>query len=104
MSLDDLAQEDRLAFIRKVCGILSIQLSFTAGSIAVVKTNSALDEWFGRQAILALSFFFVSFFVQISILCCRSVARKVPANYILLSIFTMCQAFFFCFASAQYTA
>jgi len=31
------------------------------------------------------------------------VARKVPINFILLGIFTVCQAFFFCYAAAQFT-
>ena len=37
------------------------------------------------------------------ILCCRSVARKVPTNYTLLLIFTLCQAFFFSWVCSQYS-
>ena len=37
-------------------------------------------------------------------MCCRSVARKVPTNYVLLVVFTLCQAFFFSWVTSQYTA
>ena len=38
-----------------------------------------------------------------TILCCKNVARKVPINYILLTVFTLCQAFFFAWVASQYT-
>ena len=100
MSLGDLEVSDRLGFIRKVYGILSVQLAVTVGAIVLTKTNPATDEWMRHQAGLALSLFFVSFFIQITIICCRDVARKVPTNYVLLTIFTLCQAFFFSFVTA----
>lgn len=104
MSLDDHALQDRLGFIRKVYVILSVQLTVTFGAILFTKSNDSVDKWMKGQAALALSLFFVSFFVQCAIMCCRSVARKVPTNYILLSIFTLCQSFFFSWVVAQYTA
>ena len=51
----------------------------------------------------ALGLFFVSFVIEIMILCCKNMARVVPTNYILLSIFTICQAFFFSFATSLFT-
>ena len=84
--------------------ILSLQLFVTFGAIFVTKTNEEIDSWMKGQAGLALSLFFVSFFVQCAIMCCRSVARKVPTNYILLTVFTLCQSFFFSWVVAQYTA
>ena len=35
----------------------------------------------------------LSFVVLIPVVCCKSVARKVPANYILAGIFTLCESF-----------
>ena len=69
----------------------------------MTKMNEGMDDWMKRQSALALSLFFVSFFVQCAIMCCRTVARKVPTNYILLVVFTLCQTFFFCWVVAQYT-
>ena len=34
------------------------------------------------------------------IFCCRSMARTVPTNFILLAIFTVGQSFFFCWVTA----
>ena len=47
--------------------------------------------------------FFVSIAIELAIICCRSVARKVPTNYTLLFIFTTCQAFYFSFVTTFYT-
>ena len=38
------------------------------------------------------------------LLCCRGFARKVPVNYILLTLFTLCMTFFFSFVASLYTA
>ena len=37
------------------------------------------------------------------LICCRSVARKVPMNYILLLAFTLCEAFAFSFICSFYS-
>ena len=100
LSLGDHDLQDRLGFIRKVYAILSAQLMVTFGAIFVTKTNEGMDAWMKGQSALALSLFFVSFFVQCAIMCCRTVARKVPTNYILLVVFTLCQTFFFCWVVA----
>ena len=104
LSVEDHEVNDRLGFIRKVYAILSVQLLVTFGAIAMTKMDKSTDDWMKNQAALAVSLFFVSFFVQCAIMCCRQVARKVPTNYILLTVFTLCQAFFFSWVAAQYTA
>ena len=43
MDLVKLGEQDRLGFIRKVYGILSVQLCITAGAISAVKLNPDLD-------------------------------------------------------------
>ena len=37
-------------------------------------------------------------------MCCRSVARKVPQNYILLLVFTLCESYLVAFICSMYTA
>ena len=95
---------DRNGFIRKVYGILSVQFLTTAGLITYVKTdqkrNAQIKEFNG----LAISAVIVAFMIQISIICCRNVARKVPLNFILLGIFTILEAFAFAFICAFYDA
>ena len=47
---------------------------------------------------------FVTFVCQMILLCCRNVARLVPVNYILLSLFTVAETFVFCVIASQFTA
>ena len=90
--LDTERQErlDRLQFIRKVYGILSVQLTLTAACICAVKLIPGWNS--GIQALwpFALGAILISIIVEIALICCRSVARKVPTNYILLLVFTLC--------------
>lgn len=87
----DFTQEMRLGFIRKVYGILTVQLMFTAllssiGFIESVKFYYARNMWL----------FWVSFGLSIGIIiplaCFKNIARKVPINYILLLSFTACES------------
>ena len=36
------------------------------------------------------------------LVCCRETARRVPTNYALLTVFTICQAFYFSFVTTFY--
>ena len=83
-------RQDRLNFIRKVYGILSVQLTLTAACICAVKLIPGWNS--GIQALwpFALGAILISIIVEIALICCRSVARKVPTNYILLLVFTLC--------------
>ena len=84
--------EDRLGFIRKVYGILSVQLCLTAAVITAVKTVPGWNERMQQPAMagLAMTLLFTSIFIECAILCCKSVARKTPWNYVLLFTFTAC--------------
>ena len=97
-------RNDRLNFIRKVYGILSCQLTLTAVCIGAVKTIPGWNS--GIQALfpLVMVALIIGIFVEIAIICCSSVARRVPTNYIMLLIFTLCQAFVFSFICSMYTA
>ena len=44
----------------------------------------------------------LSIAIECAILCCKSVARKTPHNYICLTIFTACQAFVFAHICSYY--
>ena len=51
---------------------------------------------------LAMGLLIISVCIECAILCCKSVARKTPTNYILLLIFTLCQAFVFASICSHY--
>ena len=96
--------EDRLGFIRKVYGILSVQLCLTAGSITAVKTVPGWSEGVQTPAMfgLAIGLIFVALIIECAIFCCKSVARTSPTNYICLFVFTACQAFILSVICAPY--
>uniref|UniRef100_A0A8B9Y3D0 Uncharacterized protein n=1 Tax=Bos mutus grunniens TaxID=30521 RepID=A0A8B9Y3D0_BOSMU len=71
----------RRAFIVKVLFLLSIQLLIT-GAIVTLEANITWFEILLRPA------FFVVFIV---LACCGNLRRQVPANYILLGLFTVLQ-------------
>ena len=52
------------------------------------------------QKILALTLIFVSLAIEIAIICCKSCSRNVPMNYLLLLMFTVCEAFIFSYITA----
>jgi len=95
----------RLGFIRKVYGILSIQLLVTSFFVACGAWPSApLYNFYHRGGIynagptdfasfLTIGASVISFIVCIMITCCTDMARKVPTNYYLLGLFTLCQSF-----------
>ena len=102
--LDACDDNDRMQFIRKVYGILSTQLLLTFGSIAVVKASDDLNEGIKQYTGLLILACIVAICVEIPLLCCMSVARKVPTNYILLLVFTLCETFMLSFVCAHYPA
>jgi len=105
----------RLGFVRKVYGILSIQLLVTALFVAAACLESSpffkLFHYTGSgksgptqlaNALVMVSGV-VSFIVCIMITCCTGMARSVPTNYYLLTIFTVCEAYLVGYITSFYT-
>lgn len=96
---DELGFNPRLGFVRKVYGILSVQLLFTA--IMVYFAQGPLRGFYytdsGDIRPIAASLFTLaavgSIITSIMVVCYSSLAKTVPTNYILLSIFTACEAY-----------
>lgn len=83
----------RLGFIRKVFGILSIQMLATTFlcMISVISTQFAVfQKTHPELMILSL---IVSIISIIALTCFKSVSRSVPTNYIVLAIFTLSEAY-----------
>ena len=92
MEIKDCSQEDRLGFIRKVYSILLSQLIFTTIWSLIVFNSYLL-----RGVVLKL--YWLNYLllgliigIEITLICCRKVARHVPYNYLLLGAFTMAEA------------
>eukprot|EP00744_Colponema_vietnamica_P000296 GILI01000532.1.p2 GENE.GILI01000532.1~~GILI01000532.1.p2 ORF type:complete len:258 (-),score=85.08 GILI01000532.1:154-903(-) len=95
-------QMTRLGFIRKVYGILALQLLVT-----VAVTAGIISSESSRVAVLHAPGFMwaalaVSLVCIIALSCCPGVARQYPTNYILLGIFTLAESYLVGAVSATY--
>ena len=100
-SADD---DARRGFVRKVYGILAMQLLVTFGFVAFVKSDqelndSMIDWWF-----LYIPAVIVQLTIWCVLLCCKNVARSVPTNYVLLGVFTLCWTYLLGFICSLYPA
>ena len=84
----------RLGFIRKVYGIIFIQVLITTICTYFAVTKVAVSSFLINNPNLWIIAFIGLLATEIPIICCRRVARKVPINYILLLIFTLCESYF----------
>ena len=85
----------RAGFIRKVYGILSIQLLITFGSVMFCQIKPVKYFIFKNQVPAACllgtsSLLFMILFLSLA--CCSGISRKVPYNYLFLFGITLCEA------------
>ena len=100
----------RLGFIRKVYGIISVQLLITF--MFVVASQTFLKKWIspqpGVQSTASMALFYLATIGAIATMllvgCFTSLARTVPTNYILLGIFTICESYTVCVLTAFFPA
>ena len=80
----------RLAFVRRVYGILSIQLLFTTLVCILFMTVDSIKNFIQgpNGHVLLFTSFIGSFGVLIALMCCN-LGRKYPHNIICLSLFTI---------------
>ena len=96
----------RAGFIRKVYGILSIQLLITFGFVFIcqimpIKHLILRNPAFSGNLIIFSSFMFLFLFLCLA--CCRGLSRKVPYNYLFLTAITLCEAISCSIASSIYS-
>ncbi|CAK60525.1 unnamed protein product (macronuclear) [Paramecium tetraurelia] len=99
----DSSLTSRLGFIRKVYSILSLQLLFTALLTIWCITQEPVKNFVVQQIILFVLAAITAIVLMCVLLCCKANARKAPKNYILLSLFTFCEAYvvaFICCSTA----
>ena len=92
----------RYGFVRKVYGILSIQLTATF-LLCFIAINSVKFQHF-LQHQMGLLFFTmaVTIIIPIVLVCNRQLARQVPANYITLGLFTFGESYMVAFSCIFY--
>ncbi len=84
--------DDRLGFVRKVYGILTIQLVITTLWIYTVLSTDTLMSFVLNQYLLVVFLIFGLLAIELTLICYRKLARRVPVNYILLGAFTCGEA------------
>ncbi|XP_036103271.1 protein lifeguard 1-like [Molossus molossus] len=94
----------RRAFMTKVFLLLSTQLMITGAIISVFLFWTDLKNWVRKNAWFTYAIFPAFFFVLIVLACCGKLRRQVPANYILLGLFTVLQGLLLGAISVFYNA
>lgn len=91
----------RLGFVRKVYGLLSMQLLLT---VIVAAPFQFLDSVQLQNQTWLIGLSTIATLVCICVMvCCKDVTRTFPLNYVFLSIFTFFEAILVGFVSANFT-
>nr|XP_025859506.1 protein lifeguard 1-like [Vulpes vulpes] len=92
------------AFIIKVFLILSAQLMVTGAIVSVFLFWKGLKAWVLVNAWFTYAILPAFFVILIVLACCGKLRRQVPANYILLGLFTVLQGLLLGAVSVFYNA
>lgn len=79
-------------FIRKVYCILSFQLILTAGFVLLACFSDAYKEFLITHIWIVIVCSVVSIVIFYAMIYIRSFTRKVPLNFIVLGLFTLCES------------
>lgn len=91
-SLDAYSVGVRHGFIRKVFGILLVQLLVTFGFVLLCVSHKPTNEYMRNNSwpvVVGITFSLVTIFAMV---CFPMMARNYPSNYIMLSVFTIAEA------------
>ena len=89
-----------MGFIRKVYGILTVQLLFTCAFCLLAMNSDTFKEFLKIKALLVCVV--ITYIVSIIALICCKLDTKVPANFILLAIFTFCVSWLVALCCTRY--
>ena len=96
----DVSDQIQAGFIKKVYSILSIQLLIVVGAVVLTMTDRRVAKFQRANKEYSWAATILSIILLLVITCITKVARKVPINYILLFIFTGCEAYLVSYACA----
>lgn len=94
----------RQGFIRKVFGILGVQLAITTAVCALFMTSSGVSDYMKTHQWPIWTSMGGSFVTMIAMVCNPQLTRRFPMNYGLLGVFTVFESVmvgFICIASKQ---
>lgn len=90
--MDAYTAEIRMGFIRKVYGILSVQLLITVAFVGLgflPEVNKFIYQNIG----IFYGAMFLNLMIILSMICIPTLFRSVPTNYILLLVWTICEGY-----------
>lgn len=94
----------RRAFIRKVYGILCVQLLVTMAIITPFMYHEPLKEYVRRSNTIYWISMVITLVCIIAMACCEGVRRKFPTNIIFLGVFTAAEGFMLGSLAARFEA
>ena len=105
--LEHCDDDDRRGFIKKVYALLTVMLGISFGSVTYVKFNPEMEaSLIAEDNGLAMGAFYGCLILQLiincAVICVKACARKVPTNYILMTMFTGCWAYILTYLCAFY--
>lgn len=94
----------RKGFVQKVYAIISVQLLFTSllSMFAMGSTTSGFGAFLIKNSWTLWVMLVINIVTMIAVFCFRNLARAVPTNYILLSLFTLSEAWLVATVCAAY--
>ena len=90
---EQMDQAVRLGFIRKVYSVLAVQLLVTFGVVGVFTLSEGVRDYVQTHPALLWSAMGVQFVTLMALVCCSSVTRTHPWNYIALGVFTLAESY-----------
>lgn len=97
----DINYQLRMAFVRKVYGILSVQLLITTMLVGLAFIP-VVSGFIYRNFYLFYFAMFSSIILILTMFCVPNIFRSVPTNYILLFLWTSCEAYMVATAASFY--
>jgi protein lifeguard len=91
-----------MGFIRKVYGILSVQLLVTFGMVAVFTFSDPVKKAVQSSPAALWAAIILSFGFLIALSCCPKVAQTYPTNYLCLAGFTLTEGYLVGVISSTY--
>ena len=82
----------RLGFIRKVYAILTVQL-FVTSLFVVLGFNDSVRQIYHSSSFLFYLAMFTSIILAFSLICFQKFISNFPTNYLILSIWTLCEGY-----------
>lgn len=90
----------RLGFIRKVYGILSVQLFVTTMFSLIAMVSNSVKLFMINNIGIMLLMLLLVIFLPCVIVCCNGQMRQYPQNYIILAVFTFAESYLIGFICA----